>query len=55
MQEGMIFTIEPILMDGAAGTRKLSDGWTVVAIDHGLSAQSEHTILITDSGCEVLT
>ena len=40
---------------GGAGTRLLSDGWTVVTKDHSLSAQWEHTILVTDNGYEVLT
>jgi len=52
---GMTFTIEPMLNAGAAACRLLPDGWTVVTRDHGLSAQWEHTVLVTDTGCEVLT
>jgi methionyl aminopeptidase len=40
---------------GAPTTRGLDDGWTVVTADGKLSAQFEHTVLVTDSGCEVLT
>ena len=52
---GMTFTIEPMLNAGRKETRLLSDNWTVVTRDHSLSAQWEHTILVTDSGHEVLT
>lgn len=52
---GMTFTIEPMINAGAKETRLLSDQWTVVTRDHSLSAQWEHTILVTDSGHEVLT
>src|SRR5512132_1313206 len=55
LQPGMIFTIEPMINAGRAGIRCLADGWTVVTADHSLSAQWEHTILVTDSGYEVLT
>ena len=55
LKSGMTFTIEPMVNAGAAGTRLLSDGWTVVTKDHSLSAQWEHTILVTDEGFEVLT
>jgi len=40
---------------GAAAIRELADGWTIVTKDHSLSAQWEHTVLVTDSGFEVLT
>ncbi|MEO0577195.1 MAG: type I methionyl aminopeptidase [Pseudomonadota bacterium] len=52
---GMTFTIEPMVNAGRAGTRLLKDGWTVVTRDHSLSAQWEHTLLVTDTGYEVLT
>lgn len=52
---GMTFTIEPMINAGKAGIRQLADGWTVVTKDHNLSAQWEHTILVTESGVEVLT
>ena len=55
LEEGMFFTIEPMVNLGGAGVRLLSDGWTVVTKDHSLSAQWEHTILVTDNGYEVLT
>lgn len=52
---GMIFTIEPMINAGKRHTRLLPDKWTVVTKDHSLSAQWEHTILVTDNGFEVLT
>lgn len=52
---GMTFTIEPMINAGKPEVRLLPDGWTVVTKDHSLSAQWEHTILVTDSGHEVLT
>ncbi len=52
---GMTFTIEPMINAGRPETRLLSDGWTVVTKDHSLSAQWEHTIAVTDEGCEILT
>jgi methionyl aminopeptidase len=52
---GMTFTIEPMLNAGRREVRVLPDGWTVVTRDRSLSAQWEHTVLITDAGCEVLT
>lgn len=52
---GMIFTIEPMINIGKAATRLLPDGWTVVTKDRSLSAQYEHTILVTPDGHEVLT
>jgi methionyl aminopeptidase len=55
IKEGMIFTIEPMINAGARHTRLLGDGWTVVTKDHSLSAQWEHTILVTPSGHEILT
>ena len=51
----MIFTVEPMINAGKPAIRQLADGWTVVTKDHSLSAQWEHTVLVTDSGFEVLT
>ena len=50
LQPGMIFTIEPMINAGRAGIRGLADGWTIVTADHRLSAQWEHTVLVTDDG-----
>jgi methionyl aminopeptidase len=55
LQAGMIFTIEPMINAGRKDIRQLGDGWTIVTKDHSLSAQWEHTVLVTDSGHEVLT
>jgi len=55
IQAGMTFTIEPMVNAGKPQTRLLADGWTVVTRDRSLSAQWEHTILVTDDGHEVLT
>ncbi|XP_059151196.1 methionine aminopeptidase 1D, mitochondrial-like [Physella acuta] len=55
MLTGMTFTIEPIVCDGTPEIKILEDGWTVVTVDGSRSAQFEHTILITDNGCEILT
>jgi methionyl aminopeptidase len=52
---GMIFTIEPMINAGRPGIRALADGWTIVTADHSLSAQWEHTVLVTPEGFEVLT
>lgn len=52
---GMIFTIEPMVNAGRREIRELADGWTIVTKDHSLSAQWEHTIMVTDTGYEVLT
>jgi methionyl aminopeptidase len=52
---GMIFTIEPMINAGRREVREMSDGWTIVTKDHSLSAQWEHTVLVTDTGYEVLT
>jgi methionyl aminopeptidase len=52
---GMIFTIEPMINAGRPGIRSLADGWTIVTADHSLSAQWEHTVLVTPVGYEVLT
>jgi len=55
LQAGMIFTVEPMVNAGKRHVRLLSDGWTVVTKDHSLSAQWEHTVLVTPGGYEVLT
>ena len=55
LQPGMIFTVEPMINAGKPAIRQLADGWTVVTKDHSLSAQWEHTVLVTDNGFEVLT
>jgi methionyl aminopeptidase len=52
---GMTFTIEPMVNAGKRQVKLLKDGWTVVTRDRSLSAQWEHTLLVTDSGVEVLT
>ena len=55
LEEGMTFTIEPMINSGKYKTKLLNDGWTVVTQDHSLSAQWEHTILVTNNGYEILT
>jgi len=55
LEEGMIFTIEPMINAGKRHVRVLPDKWTVVTKDRSLSAQWEHTILVTANGHEVLT
>ncbi len=55
LQSGMVFTIEPMINAGKRHVRLLPDGWTVVTKDHALSAQWEHTILVTHTGHEILT
>ena len=55
LQPGMTFTIEPMINQGKAKTKSKKDGWTVTTADRKLSAQWEHTILVTQSGYEVLT
>jgi methionyl aminopeptidase len=52
---GMTFTVEPMVNAGKRHVRLLADGWTVITKDHSLSAQWEHTVLVTDTGYEVLT
>ena len=52
---GMTFTIEPMINAGSYHTKLLPDGWTAVTKDHKLSAQWEHTLLVTATGVEVLT
>lgn len=55
LEAGMIFTVEPMINAGKADIRQLADGWTIVTKDHSLSAQWEHTVLVTETGYEVLT
>lgn len=55
LQPGMIFTIEPMINLGKRHIKILSDGWTVVTKDRSLSAQWEHTVLVTENGYEILT
>ena len=55
MEAGMIFTIEPMINIGKRHMKILSDGWTAVTKDRSLSAQWEHTILVTETGYEILT
>jgi methionyl aminopeptidase len=55
LQAGMIFTVEPMINAGKKDIRMLGDGWTVVTADHSLSAQWEHTVLVTPTGYDVLT
>jgi methionyl aminopeptidase len=55
LEPGMIFTVEPMINAGRRDIRQLGDGWSIVTKDHSLSAQWEHTILVTDTGYEVLT
>ncbi len=56
MKPGMIFTIEPMINQGKPGTKiDKNDGWTARSVDNKLSAQFEHTILVTETGYEVLT
>ena len=55
LKQGMTLAIEPILNAGNQHTRTLSDRWTVVTLDRSLSAQWEHTVLVTESGYEILT
>ncbi len=55
LKPGMTFTIEPMINAGKKDIRQLGDGWTIVTADHSLSAQWEHTVLVTENGYEVLT
>jgi methionyl aminopeptidase len=52
---GMTFTVEPMINAGRRDIKELADGWTIVTKDHSLSAQWEHTVLVTETGYEVLT
>ena len=55
LEEGMTFTIEPMVNEGQRHTKLLNDGWTVVTRDKSLSAQWEHTVAVTADGVEILT
>ncbi len=55
LRPGMVFTVEPMINLGRKGCKLLSDNWTVVTVDGKLSAQFEHTVLVTETGYEVLT
>lgn len=55
MKPGMIFTIEPMINQGRAGTKVDNDKWTARTVDGGLSAQYEHTVLVTQDGYDILT
>jgi methionyl aminopeptidase len=55
LHAGMTFTVEPMINAGKRDIRQLADGWTIVTADHSLSAQWEHTVLVTDDAFEVLT
>lgn len=55
LMPGMVLAIEPMINIGTSDVRVLDDDWTVVTMDGSLSAHFEHTVLVTDSGCEVLT
>ncbi len=52
---GMMFTIEPMINAGRREIREMGDGWTIVTKDRSLSAQWEHTVLVTDTGYDVMT
>jgi methionyl aminopeptidase len=55
LSPGMTFTIEPMINAGKKEVKLLPDNWTVVTRDHSLSAQWEHTVLVTETGYEILT
>ncbi|MGB3557429.1 MAG: M24 family metallopeptidase, partial [Geitlerinemataceae cyanobacterium] len=55
LRAGMTLAIEPIVNAGSKHTRTLADKWTVLTVDNSLSAQYEHTVLVTESGYEILT
>lgn len=55
MKPGMTFTIEPVLSQGREEVGILEDDWTAVTMDNARAAQVEHTILITDNGCDILS
>ena len=55
LSEGMVFAIEPMVNVGKPAVKVLSDGWTAVTRDGSLSAHFEHTVVVTDAGCEILT
>ncbi|VFP83637.1 type I methionyl aminopeptidase [Buchnera aphidicola] len=55
MQKGMVFTIEPMVNEKSSSIKCMKDGWTVKTQDGGLSSQYEHTIVVTSTGCEIIT
>lgn len=55
LRPGMIFTVEPMINLGRPGVKVLSDGWTAVTRDRSLSAQFEHSVGVTETGCEIFT
>ena len=55
LKPGMIFTIEPMVNAGRREIKESNDGWSIVTKDRSLSAQYEHTIVVTETGYEVLT
>jgi methionyl aminopeptidase len=55
LKPGMTFTIEPMVNAGKRDIKEMGDGWTIITRDHSLSAQWEHTVLVTPTGYEVLT
>jgi len=55
LRAGMTITIEPIVSAGSKHTQLLPDGWTIVTADNSLAAQFEHTVLVTQDGCEILS
>ncbi|VFP88177.1 Methionine aminopeptidase [Buchnera aphidicola (Cinara piceae)] len=55
IKEGMTFTVEPMVNTKSSYVKCMNDGWTVKTLDGGYSAQYEHTILVTNNGCEILT
>jgi methionyl aminopeptidase len=55
LKAGMVFTIEPMVNAGKRDIKEMNDGWTIITRDHSLSAQWEHTVLVTPTGFEVLT
>jgi methionyl aminopeptidase len=55
LREGMTLAIEPIVNAGSKKTRILRDRWTAITVDRALSAQFEHTVLVTKTGYEILT
>jgi methionyl aminopeptidase len=55
LEAGMIFTVEPMINAGRREIREMGDGWTIKTRDRSLSAQWEHTVLVTETGFEVLT
>lgn len=55
LRAGMTLTVEPIVSAGSKNVRLLADGWTMETVDRSLAAQFEHTVLVTEDGCEILS